>query len=485
MKIEYVETTQDNLSNVPIQAGQVVLTSDTHRQYLDFTGERKNLAFKSEVDANTGAIEVIENITGAKNILPFYAVSAVIEGVTWTVDNAKKIITVNGTAAHWSAQEGIAYPITLKVGQKYILSSGVDGLNQYNVYICMYDASTSELLTTTLVGDIEYTPQTDKTVYCNIVVRMGETVSNVEIKPMIRPAGTDPTYVPYAKTNKELTEDTNALPAIQNVLGAKNACPFPSLSELKAINTLGTWNNNVYSYDNATFTVDEANKMITIEKSIQTTEHDYAVLYLAMNITDFGDTTIETISSSLQTANGWTISDGNDIASKTARYCLTYDAENHQIYVVIRGDQVLSSPVTIKPMIRPAGTDSTYVKHTMTNSALTERVGWVEYHFQNYTPTENFGGTVVSDYCYLKMWGDVITVTCGIANAIVPTLSTIYTLPELYRPSGTRIFGVYNDNDAIGCGSYSINPDGRIEVTTASITHTINGGIFFTATYVK
>ena len=207
MKIEYVETTQDNLSNVPIQAGQVILTSDTHRQYLDFTSERKNLAFKSEVDDNTNAINAIVDEYGSKNLLPFFAVSTVIEDVTWTVHNAKKIITVNGTAANWSYQEGNKYPITLKAGQKYILSSGVDSSNQYNVYIDMYDAATITSLGKTIYGDIEYTPQTDTTVYFNVVVRTGVTVNNVVMKPMIRDARiTDPTYVPYAMTNRELTE---------------------------------------------------------------------------------------------------------------------------------------------------------------------------------------------------------------------------------------------------------------------------------------
>ena len=41
----------------------------------------------------------------------------------------------------------------------------------------------------------------------NLVIRSGATVSNLTFKPMIRRVeDTDPTWQPYAKTNKELTE---------------------------------------------------------------------------------------------------------------------------------------------------------------------------------------------------------------------------------------------------------------------------------------
>ena len=57
-------------------------------------------------------------------------------------------------------------------------------------------------------GAIAHIDSTHYAIHAYIRIRSGATVSNLTFKPMIRRVeDTDPTWQPYAKTNKELTEE--------------------------------------------------------------------------------------------------------------------------------------------------------------------------------------------------------------------------------------------------------------------------------------
>lgn len=148
---------------------------------------------------------------GAKNLLPYpyKETTKTLNGITFT-DNGDGTITTNGTATSDAIfvlyQSGVSL---LKVG-RYILSGCPEGggTNIYKIQAAKNDW--------TFVGAdfgagavFEITNESTQQIqYIRILVSSGQTVSNLTFKPMFRLASdTDDTYQPYAKTNKELTDE--------------------------------------------------------------------------------------------------------------------------------------------------------------------------------------------------------------------------------------------------------------------------------------
>lgn len=147
-------------------------------------------------------IEAIVNVYGSKNLLPNNATSQVINGITFTV-NSDGSVTANGTASAFTF-----FKLATIVDMNSRLDSGVQiicsgcpegGLsNTYNITVGESGVDTGDgcLMTTPLTG-----------VNIGIIIKNGVQINNLTFYPMIRDARiTDPTYVPYAMTNRELTE---------------------------------------------------------------------------------------------------------------------------------------------------------------------------------------------------------------------------------------------------------------------------------------
>lgn len=188
----------------PLTIDQILLkeiAANTAGQSGDIT------ELEGKVADNTAAIEAITDVYGAKNLVPNNASTTEMSPVTFTV-NSDKSVSVSRTGNHSSWRTLVlSENITLKAGT-YILSSGYTGDEQYNVYLELVDSSRS-VAKTEFSNEVTFTIQTDITNgKFQIPVRPGNSVfSDVTIKPMIRDARiTDPTYVPYAMTNAELTD---------------------------------------------------------------------------------------------------------------------------------------------------------------------------------------------------------------------------------------------------------------------------------------
>lgn len=215
-------TTTDDLTTL-LAAKQDTLTFD------DVPTENSNNPVKSGgvYSANQNIYEVMGQM-GTKNLItyPHSGKTETKAGITFT-ENADGSVTVNGTAT-----EIVRHLISsqqFEVGKKYILSGcpsgGSHSLNgTYTLYtqtVQNYDDGEG----------VEFTWDASIT-GITIAVFAGITVDNLTFYPMIRLASdTDNTYQPYAKTNQELTVETQALTnqtnGIVNVLGAKNVLPFP------------------------------------------------------------------------------------------------------------------------------------------------------------------------------------------------------------------------------------------------------------------
>lgn len=157
------------------------------------------------VNNDLANIDTVISENGAKNLLPNTATSQVINGVTFTV-NADGTITASGTA---SAQINFLVGYVTLEPESYKIS-GSNGGTSTTAWVHVnegwndavdYDADVKEITTTTTYG-----------VY--IVVRSGIQV-NKTFKPMItlasQPNSDYAHYVPYAKTNRELTTNISGM----------------------------------------------------------------------------------------------------------------------------------------------------------------------------------------------------------------------------------------------------------------------------------
>jgi hypothetical protein len=161
----------------------------------------------------TNSLADINNVLGAKNLLPNNAKSQTVNGVTFTV-NSDGSITVNGTASAdttlflLDANQGSL----LDDGGKSLVLSGrptegvtlnggscqlTVGENVNNTWIFHSDNGSGETFTlnSSRLQDNAY-----------IWITSGVTLANAVFKPMLRLASIqDDTYVPYSMTNREMT----------------------------------------------------------------------------------------------------------------------------------------------------------------------------------------------------------------------------------------------------------------------------------------
>ena len=150
----------------------------------------------------------------AKNLLPNKGTSTTSEGITWTV-NADGTVQANGTKDN----SDYGFKILDRNSDNYHLPSGryVLSGNANSACKIMLQATRNGQLVqlgqvmgsdTEAVVDILSTD----VLQCVLFVNAGQTVNNVIFYPMLRLAtDTDSTYAPYAKTNRELTEEVAKL----------------------------------------------------------------------------------------------------------------------------------------------------------------------------------------------------------------------------------------------------------------------------------
>ena len=179
------------------------VTGDVNATVAQHTTQIQTLANKDT--AIESEISDVVNVLGSKNLLPNNATTQVINGVTFTV-NSDGTITASGTASGGDAQ------LTLSTGNKikkgtYILSGcpsgGKEGSTaKYALYLNVSGTIYNDYgdgITITFTNDVSG-------VTLAFGVANGQTV-NGTVKPMLRPANiVNGDYVPYAMTNRELTE---------------------------------------------------------------------------------------------------------------------------------------------------------------------------------------------------------------------------------------------------------------------------------------
>lgn len=137
----------------------------------------------------------------SKNLLPNTATTRTVNGVTFTV-NSDGSISTSGTAS--SGTQFTIGSLTLKSGIQYAFNGCPSG-GDLDSYFINFSG---------VVNDTENgataTPANDVTTNAVINIVSGTNVNGKVFRPMIRLASVeDDTYVPYAKTNVELTKDAS------------------------------------------------------------------------------------------------------------------------------------------------------------------------------------------------------------------------------------------------------------------------------------
>ena len=189
-------------------------------------------------DIVTQHILAMENALGAKNILPvsLNELKAINTSGSWddnVYTNVGMTLTVNKDCSitlNGTPTEDLLFffeyasDIYANKNLSYIMTGCPSNGSTETYWIESYIRNNAGQSVRTIrdtgdgvVFNISDIPNAEFVDVVMIIVKANVTVNNIVFKPMIRPVGTDPTYVQYAKTNKELTDDLASLPDLDNV----------------------------------------------------------------------------------------------------------------------------------------------------------------------------------------------------------------------------------------------------------------------------
>ena len=175
------------------------------------------------------ALTTTNNVLGAKNLLRNTASTQTASGVTFTV-NSDGSVTVNGTPTE-TVTLNINTSVFLENGRQYILSGCPEGGEGNKYCISCYIGGVFDIRDYG-AGDALITG-TGQNAICRIILWASAGAVNFTFYPMIRPASiTDDTYVPYAMTNRELTQELRPTKTCCCILPNKTGGGFFALTDV-------------------------------------------------------------------------------------------------------------------------------------------------------------------------------------------------------------------------------------------------------------
>ena len=236
-------------------------------------------------------VQAIVNVYGSKNLLtyPYYDTTKTDSGVTFT-DNGDGTVTVSGTSTgEYFSLFRIKFndnSYVLKKGT-YKFSSGLSSGSLSTYYIQIFykpvNSQSSETGFQIFNEDVDVTfPEDIYFTQITLIIITGQTVNNLIFKPMIRDARiSDDTWVPYAMTNKDLTDQkANKSDIVELQLTGTTNTSGGTI-------TAGTWfylndklvKAKVDIASNATFTKDTNYEEKTISEELTELNSNYILVY--------------------------------------------------------------------------------------------------------------------------------------------------------------------------------------------------------------
>lgn len=234
-----------------------VIAPISQHDVITTTGSGANIAPAGSISAKiqtlTNEASAIVNKLGAKNVMPVTMDVLkkcntsgtwndnvyTFRGITYTIftDNFGNVtkINANGTSSEASAHlffaNGYKTPseLGLELNVEYALNGCPDGGSAYGYSVC-YDSGGAWSYPSDFGESASFT-FTDNTLTYRPMIKVrnaGTIVDNKDFYPMLRDASiANPDYVPYAKTNRELSAENEALTNLVDC----NACT--SLDDIK------------------------------------------------------------------------------------------------------------------------------------------------------------------------------------------------------------------------------------------------------------
>lgn len=174
---------------------------------IDPTWQSPTLSNEDLTQETTGLIDN-DKVNGAVNMMPMTGDPAVKGGVTYTVNSDGTVsLSASGNSTSGEIYTSTTYK-TLKAGTYKL--SGIPAGWKDNMGLSLRTANNDIIVTTYEYGtERVFTLANDTTLRIVIYVKSGVNPNGQKIKPMVSVTNYTGEYVPFAKSNKELTEESN------------------------------------------------------------------------------------------------------------------------------------------------------------------------------------------------------------------------------------------------------------------------------------
>lgn len=207
----------------------VEITNAQDGQEITYDGTRRKWKNTSKIQTLTNNVGVLAE-NGAINRLPNNVTTQTINGVTFTINANDKTITANGTSTDVCILPVDSSTRTLALDGNYRLSGCPSG-GSSTTYMLRISPATGAFVydygngATTILSS-------DNLIKVEIRISSGVTLNNLVFKPMIADADYSGDYVPYAMTNKELTENVLGIVSNGNLKQISGTTPFADLKNM-------------------------------------------------------------------------------------------------------------------------------------------------------------------------------------------------------------------------------------------------------------
>lgn len=338
-----------------------------------------------DVETQIANEAAVRSQMGAKNLIPNTASSNTNEGVIFTVNSDGTVSTSGASTKNTGNKKSSLTVCNIAVNSnllgKTLKLSGApaDGSEtKWFILVILYDSSEVQLTTVVESGDgIEFTmPSNAAKMSVFLRTHYGVDVTGLVFKPMIRLASDiDNTYQPYAKTNKELTNEVSSQnTAIANEVETRAKLGAHNLLNVKfASKTIG----GVAFTVNDDGTISVANGTVSSSAALTcigsfTLKKGSYIVSLGHNpsdVTNNGSFNIKghkVNSSTIETITSFVVNNANQ-----ASITLSEDYVVTEVYFNINAGMVFANNVKYYPQIRLA-TDgySEYTSYVPTNAEL-------------------------------------------------------------------------------------------------------------------
>lgn len=312
-------------------------------------------------DVSSEEMADVVNILGAKNLsVPIRKQTLTRNGLSFSIHDDGSV-RVAGTASQ-DTEVVVGYAKNL-TPSFYTLTGCPSNGSEYTYYL---KAEVRENGTASRAKDygngINIDVGTNYPLWREIIifVASGCVCSNVDFKPMLRPAYIESDkYVEGSKTNLQLTKDTNGIPPIVNILGAKNLMPpHPN----------APYTDNMDHLD-ITYNIDGS---IFLDGSMGINEETLICSTLLPKGSYILTTGQEDESGSFITVKVYD-SNHNELAkSDSSNPVFTIADDTNVLFYLYGYEDLQAFDYTIYPMLRPLGVvDDTFIPYVKTNRQLT------------------------------------------------------------------------------------------------------------------